>query len=164
MKKEIQHWAERRTLNKYKNLIENTTWIVPPQTLLAKNYNLGTTTSVSDQTVWVINTFDQGYFTGDAYTSINQVPDSHTQMVGSITPQGDVLITFYFTKNEPVNGIGVFKKICGKHTFIMQMNTSPTNFSGISHWSYMISAQLGDFFYEHLPGEDMSVPEFINQF
>lgn len=166
MKKEnwIQRWREKSAYNKYKKLLENTIWIVPPMTLPAVNYNLGTTTFVSDQTVWVIRSFEKGYFFGDSYTSINQVPASHDQMVGSITPLRNVMITFYPAKGAPVNGIGVFQKKCGQHTFIMQTNTSQNSFSGLSHWSYMISVTPDDFFYKHLPGVDMSVPEFIDQF
>lgn len=41
----------------YKKYLENTTWIVPPSTLLAYQFSSGVHIPLSDQTVWVIETF-----------------------------------------------------------------------------------------------------------
>ena len=79
------------SINKYKKHLENTTWIVPPSTLLAYEYLNGTSVPVNDQTVWVITKYDQGYFFGTSYTSINATPSSQKTLLGSITPYGDVL-------------------------------------------------------------------------
>lgn len=156
-------------LNKYKKHLENSTWIVPPSTLLAYNYVDGNDIPVSDQTVWIINKFDGGYFFGDSYTSINQVPSSHMRLVGSVTTFGNVYITFFpvtgsLQNTDFVNGVGVFKKIDGKYAFVMQMNSAQNSLYGLSHWSYMISVKKNEYFYQNLPGENMSVPEFISQF
>lgn len=153
----------------YQKHLENTTWIVPPSTLLAYQYEDGTSTAVSDQTVWVIDQYSGGYFFGECYTSINQSQLTQKNLVGSVTPFGDVFITFYpvsgvLINSDVVNGIGSFRKIDGKYCFVMQMNSAPNGAGGLSHWSYMISVKPGDYFYENLPGEDMSVPDFINQF
>lgn len=167
--KSIPFKEEKKIFNKYKKHIENSTWVVPPSTLLAYLYVNGERVPVSDQTVWVINKFEQGYFFGDAYISINQVPSSQRSIVGSITPYGDVYITFYplggtGSTEDIVNGIGKFIKQDGQYVFVMQMNSASNASSGLSHWSYMLSVKKGDVFYRHLPGENMSVPEFISQF
>src|SRR6185437_315904 len=76
----------------YKYLIENTTWIVPPSTLLAYQYVSGTAVAVTDQTVWTIGSYEGGFFTGTAYTGINgtaTLPPAK-QMLGTITNSGDV--------------------------------------------------------------------------
>ncbi len=153
----------------YKKHIENTIWIVPPSTLLAYEYIDGTSTPVSDQTVWVIGNYDQGYFFGTAYASINQSTLSSFNLVGSITPCGDVYITFFplsgsSQSTDIVAGIGIFTKIHGKYQFIMQMNSAQNTLEGLAHWSYMISVKPDDYFYQNLPGENMSVPEFLSQF
>lgn len=158
-----------KSSDKFKRHIENTIWIVPPTTLLAYQYIDGISVPVTDQTVWVINRFDQGYFFGDAYTSLNAEPSSHTTFVGSVTPFGAVYMTFFpITDNPPstdvVTGIGNFTKVDGKYFFVMQMNSAQNSLQGLSHWSYMISVKPDDFFYRHLPGENMSVPEFLAEF
>jgi len=156
-------------LRQYKELIENTTYIVPPETLLAIFFNDGTRLPVVDQTVWTINNFTFGYFFGEAYTYLNGNPSSHTKLVGSITTLGDVFITFYplsgSTNSTIVNGVGRFEKQNdGKYYFLMQMNSAASATSGLSHWSYMISVKPGDFFYEHLPGTGGSVTDFLAKF
>ena len=150
----------------YKKCLENTTWIVPPSTLLAYEYINGTSTAVEDQTVWTITKYEEGYFFGTAYTDVNDAPSSQKNLVGSITPSGDVYITFYpvGSTGDYVNGIGKFVKKDKKHYFVMQMNSAQNNFTGLTHWSYMISVKPGDPFYRHLPGVGISVPDFISQF
>jgi hypothetical protein len=155
--------------DKYKKQLNNSVWIVPPSTLLAFEYLNGNHIAVSDQTVWVINEYNQGYFFGDSYTSLNNSLLSQRKIVGSITPCGNVYITFYsLSGNEQnidvVNGFGTFKKHKGKYSFLMQMNSAQNSLTGLSHWSYMISVKPEDYFYQHLPGVGMSVPQFISQF
>ncbi len=154
--------------NKYKKYIENTIWVVPPDSLLAFEYNEGSHTAASDQTVWVIDNFRQGYFFGHSYESINQSELSQMSMLGSVTDQGDVYITFYPVDGEQssqiVSGIGKFIKKDGQYVFVMQMNSSPDDTIGLSHWAYMVSVNKHSCFYQNLPGENMSVPEFLSQF
>jgi hypothetical protein len=152
----------------YKYLIENTIWIVPPSTLLAYQFDAGTYTQAEDQTVWIINSYDGGYFFGDAYVGINGTSTlSHSKMLGSITNSGDIYITFYPTSGSPfsqlVNGIGTFRKEQGSYRFIMQMNSGSST-EGISHWSYMININENSPYYNNLPGVGLSVPDFIALF
>lgn len=159
----------KKSEDKYKKHLENTVWIVPYATLLAYEYLEGIHIPLSDQTVWVINQVNEDYFFGDSYTALNGSPSSHRKIVGSITPKGDVYITFYPLSDDTqdtdiVNGIGTFKKHHGKYRFVMQMNSAQNTLTGLSHWSYMLSVKPKNYFYQHLPGLGISVPEFISQF
>jgi hypothetical protein len=152
----------------YQYCFNNTTWVVPPQTLLAYLYDNGNTTAVSDQTVWVISNYNKGYFSGQSYTSIDNSLLSQRYLIGSVTSQGRVFITFYSgtsTSTDLVTGIGNLSvKSSGQCSFIMQMNSGQNGVSGLTHWSYMIPVNPGDAFYNNLPGTNMSVPEFLAQF
>jgi hypothetical protein len=160
-----------KTLNStdtYQHCFKNSTWVVPPQTLLAYLYDNANTTPVSDQTVWVISSYNQGYFTGQSYTAIDNSILSQKYLIGSVTSEGKVLITFYSgssTNTSLISGIGNLNvKSSGQCTFIMQMNSGQNGVSGLTHWSYMIPVNPGDVFYNNLPGTNMSVPQFLSQF
>lgn len=151
----------------YKYLIENTIWVVPPSTLLAYSYDSDSVSAEVDQTVWIIDSYDGGFFTGQAYTGINGTSTlSQKSMLGSITNNGNVYITFYSGSASPsglVSGIGIFKKEQGNYCFIMQMNSGSAS-QGISHWSYMVSVTPDSAYYQDLPGVGLSVPEFLDLF
>ena len=158
-----------KSFKKYGVILQNSTWVVPPASLLAFEYNAGVETSVNDQTVWVINAFNQGYFFGDTYVAINGQPTSHLKLVGSVTPSGNVYITFFPTsgnllKTDIITGIGQITRIEGKNVFVMQMNSAQNSLSGLSHWSYMVSVGQNSPFYQNLPSVNMSVPQFIRLF
>ena len=155
--------------NKYKSILENSTWVVPPSTLLAYQYETGSVTSTDDQTVWIIDSYNSGYFFGNSYTYLsNGALYSQRVMLGTVTTEGNVYITFYSTGgstgvSDLVNGIGTLQNIQGAYQFVMQMNSGSTT-NGISHWSYMTSVQPGDNYYENLPGVGTSIPVFLTNF
>lgn len=157
-----------RSADPYQYCFRSSTWIVPPQTLLAYLYNNGTVAPVSDQTVWVISNYNQGYFSGQSYTAIGTSILSQRYLIGSVTSEGKVYITFYSgtsTSTDLVTGIGVLNvKSSGQCSFIMQMNSGQNGVSGLTHWSYMIPVKPGDALYNNLPGTQMSVPQFLAQF
>lgn len=152
----------------YQYCFQNSTWIVPPQTLLAYLYDNGTTTPAVDQTVWVTANYNQGYFSGTSYTAINNSILSQKFLIGSVTSEGKVFITFYSgtsTSTDLVSGIGVLNvKSSGQCYFTMQMNSGQNGVSGLIHWSYMIPVKPGDPFYNNLPGTNMSLPQYLAQF
>jgi len=160
----------QNSIKAYEACIQNSTWVVPPETLLAYTYIEKKYIPVSDQTVWTINNFNQGYFFGESYTSINHGSFSQRHLIGSVTPFGDVYITFYPVKSairdtDLVQGIGkIILDENGQCAFVMQMNSGQNNFSGLTHWSYMISVKKHDPYYKRLPGENISVPEFLKKF
>lgn len=157
-----------KTTDPYQYCFNISTWVVPPSTLLAYSYNNGSITPVSDQTVWVFSSYNQGYFSGTSYTSINNTILSQRYLIGSVTSQGKVLITFYSgtsTSSDLVSGSGDLNVASsGQCTFIMQMNTGTNGVNGITHWSYMVPVKPGDVYYNNLPGTGLSVPEFLAQF
>lgn len=162
------HSGASNSPDPYQHCFINSTWIVPPQTLLAYLYDNGNVTPVSDQTVWVISDYNQGYFRGQSYTAIDSSILSQKYLIGSVTSEGKVYITFYSgtsTSTDLVNGIGTLTlKSSSQCSFIMQMNSGQNGVSGLTHWSYMIAVNPGDYFYNNLPGTQMSVPQFLAQF
>ena len=163
----IRHNASN-VVDPYQYCFTNSSWVVPPQTLLAYLYDNGTVTPAIDQTVWVINTYDRGYFAGQSYTAINNAILSQKYLIGSVTSEGQVFMTFYSgtsTSTDLITGLGNLKvKSSGQCLFTMQMNSGQNGVSGLTHWSYMIPVHPGDVFYNNLPGTNMSVPQFIAQF
>lgn len=154
--------------NNYKNLLENTIWLVPPSTLLAFSYSADGYTPTSDQTVWVIDGYEGSYFFGHSYTVLGGSTFSKRNLLGTITNEGRVYITFYTegdasASTDLINGIGTFEKTQGVYQFTMQMNSGDDT-SGVSHWSYMINAEDNPKYYNQLPGTTSSVPEFLEQF
>lgn len=146
-----------------------TTYIVPPQTLLAYEYVNGANIPVMDQTVWVIDRYNNGYYFGTAYVALDGQPSTQRNLVGSITPSGDVYITFISIDGtakdtDITTGIGKFIITPEGGYFTMQMNSAQNSPTGLAHWSYMIPVTPTDYFYQHLPSLNISVPEFINTF
>jgi len=124
------HGKSNKTSNSadpYQYCFNNTIWIVPPQTLLAYLYDNASVVPASDQTVLVISNYNQGYFSGQSYTEINASILSQKYLIGSVTPEGKVLITFYFgssSSTDLVTGTGTLSvKSSGQCTFTMQMNS-----------------------------------------
>jgi hypothetical protein len=152
----------------YQNCFKNSTWIVPPQTLVAYLYDNADFVRVVDQTVWVMSNYNQGYFSGQSYATIDNASLSQTNLIGSVTPQGNVYITFYSsteTSSTLITGLGTLtQQSNGSCYFIMQMNSGTNGTSGLTHWSYMVPVNPGDYFYDNLPSTNMSVPEFLAQF
>lgn len=157
--------------NNFTNLIKNTIWIVPPSTLLAYEYSPTSYTAVTDQTVWIIDGYDNGYFFGNSYTAVinGSDPINYTQkkILGTVTSGGGVYITFIpsgtISTTDLVNGIGTFANLQGSYQFIMQMNAGSTT-SGLSHWSYMISINENSPYYNNLPGVNQSLSDFLKNF
>lgn len=156
--------------NNFTNLIKNTIWIVPPSTLLAYQYSPSSYTAVTDQTVWIIDDYVNGYFFGSAYTAvINGGSTTYTQkkVLGTVTSGGEVYMTFIpsgaISTTDLVNGIGTFVNLQGSYQFVMQMNAGSTT-DGLSHWSYMISINQESPYYDDLPGVNQSLPDFLSNF
>jgi hypothetical protein len=147
-------------------LLTNSIWYVPTETLKAYLTINDTNEQVIDQTLWVIDSCEDGYFFGTSYTVIPNVTTSKKSFVGSITPYGSVLITFY-SGNNTIVGSGTFSKINGEYQFVMQMNSifsSEGLVLGISHWSYMRRVIPESYYYQYLPGVIFGVQEFLALF
>lgn len=158
--------------SKLKKFFQNSIWIVPKSTLLAYATINGISKAVSDQTVWVIDSYEKGYIFGTSYTTLDGIPTSKTKIVGSIASNGNVLFSFY-NANSNTKGNGNFvlngcdRKNLPSWEFIMQMSdlsTTTQAIIGLTHWSYMIYINESYPNYHHLPGVNISVPEFISLF
>jgi hypothetical protein len=143
--------------DKLSKILNDSVWIVPKETLLAYSVNEDVVVPVKDQTIWVINSCKDNYVFGTSYLTINNVFISKNKIIGSITPCGDVLFTFY-SNTETTTGYGKFLKTNGKYQFLMQMNTI-NNSMGLSHWSYMIKINKCDPEYKNIPGTNFGVDE-----
>ncbi len=157
--------------NKHALLLKDTIWAVPPATLLAYEYSRFAHTPVMDQTVWVIDEYNAGYFFGKSYTEILHPPErisrSENKLIGSITEEGNVHITF--VPVDPENNddfletTGIFSKEHGSYQFIMQMN-GRQNKKGLCHWSYMVHITEESPYFHSLPGTHQSLPQFLAGF
>lgn len=153
------------------NFLKGTYWYVPFKSLLAMQMSPtdGTVTQMIDQTVWQITNYENGYFWGNCAallyekdTTPTAVPSSF-RIMGSITPQGKVLIAFM-----PINQLGALLETTGfgamreqekSWVFEMQMASGTSNV--VTHWAFMEETQPNDVSWKQLPGTNYSVPNFL---
>ncbi len=144
-------------------------WYVPDRNLAATLYNsgAGTITAVQDQTVFQITRYRDGYFWGKSVTQLGGSSASGSAMVGSVTPQGRVLLTFTpisgGSSTTVTEGYGTMQRKRGGWTMENQMFTSPLQTLQIGHWAYMVQTRPGLPSWTSLPGSGLSVPAFLNQ-
>ncbi len=147
--------------------LEDTYWYVPDSNLLAYVYDVEANqmSRITDQTVYNITDYDSGYFWGKTAVKLESFPDTMClSLVGSITPEGQVFLTF--TSIDPVpgaaptQGIGQmrFKLKFGGWTMENQMSSGPIQLQ-VSHWAYMVQGQPGD----SLPAVGISIEDFLAQ-
>jgi len=159
-------------LSQYR-FLQNSRWYVPTATLPAVELNLrtGNVRAVIDQTVWDIKRYTYGYFWGSTIVRlmrpVTQDPIGDPvclRMLGSVTPDGQVNITFInedqTTAVGAVGGIGtLFRASDGRWRFQMQMATGLT--SVIAHSSYMDQCRAGQSCQARLPGTRLSLSQFL---
>jgi hypothetical protein len=147
--------------------LANTYWCVPTRNLTAvlDDSTTGTQTIVSDQTVFHITNCFNGYFWGDTVTQLGSSPATSSTMLGSVTHQGKVLLTFTQTSSSSssssTNGFGTIERKFGQWTMVNQFG-SPPGTTQIAHWAYMVQTHPGLPSWNSLPGSGESVPEFLN--
>lgn len=145
--------------------LENTYWFVPEAYLRAialTDPSTVATKTLVDQTLWWIERFDHGYLIGSVATSFDNQGFGYFALVGSVTPDGEVYLSFS-TKNggstdaaspsqsPPVIGVGRMVQYQGKWAFLMQM-TSGTQAFNVSHWAYMVQSTPSDESWTNIPG------------
>ncbi len=146
--------------------LEGTTWYVPTSGLPAYVYTPLTNTLISgpDQTVYTITGYRNGYFWGRTATSFNNEPATCKSLVGSVTPEGKVYLTFtnwpYTLGDIWTIGIGNMVKKNREWTMVNQMSTGGT-VAQVGHWAYMLRTRQGQSSWNSLPGVNMSVPNFM---
>jgi hypothetical protein len=146
--------------------LAGTFWYVPAETMLAirmVDLRQMRTRQVQDQTLWFIERSDSGYLIGRTALSLNGGAFSYATMVGSVTPSGDVLLSF--APVDPVSldpetgveaasltiGTGKMVQYRGNWAFLMQMS-SGTGAMSLSHWSYMLQSTPDDPSWTAIPG------------
>ena len=144
--------------------LTNTYWYVPAANLDAVVYspNTGTIAMLPDQTVYHISGYRSGYFWGETVTQLGQAAPTSSALVGSVTPQGRLLLTFT-SSTDTITGYGVMNRKHGVWTMENQMFTSSSS-SQIGHWAYMVPTRPGTASWRSLPSVGVSVPTFMSHY
>lgn len=162
--------------------LANTYWIVPSPNLPAVLFSASSQelVPVSDQTVYHITGYQNGYFWGKNVGQLNgeSALVSCSSLIGSVTPDGQVLLGFITTNTDGTSslqqGFGTMVKQGGKKShkkgkkknrkksqeWTMLNQTGTTSFA---HWAYMVQSQPGDASWDSLPGVGVSVEDFLAQ-
>lgn len=150
--------------------LDDTYWYCPATCMPAiQNQRNNTFQWVIDQTVWHITGYKDGYFWGAGavlLTPLGEEPnaDDTTDMTffGSITPEGQVHITFMQSAVSTTVGTGRMTTYQGKPSFEMQMSSGPAR-ALVVHWAYMLQIAPGDPEWTDLPGAGVSVEEMLGE-
>jgi len=161
--------------------LNDTFWYVPNEYLLAlaSSPSLTAPIPVTDQTVYHIE-YKAGYFWGTTavsymgtQASAQRAAPACLQLVGSVTPEGQVHLTFTplpasstaaaDRSTEPTVGLGVMTRQQGEWTMENQMSTVAAGNVLLTHWAYMHQCKHGDACFSALPGVGVSIPEFLGQ-
>jgi len=148
---------------------EGTYWYVPKANLTAVEWDTSDPQSYSpvvDQTVWHIDHYANGYFSGTVVAQFGIHPPQCQYLIGSVTPSGAVYITFNSLTDPPVGspalttGIGRMVLKGNDWTFNMQM-ASGSSSNMITHWAYMLECTPDRKCWTDLPGIQQSLPDFL---
>lgn len=155
--------------------LANTYWYVPSSNVPAVVLDTTNPTSpavlpLADQTVFHITGFRDGYFWGVTVAQLGASAPSSSSMVGSVTPEGRVLLLFSPVGSSSgatmTEGIGRMVQEYGQWTMENQMFTSPGDQSSgesldLGHWAYMVQTRPGLASWDSLPFVGVSVPQFL---
>ena len=122
-------------------------WTVPksgiPSLLVTNSSSLQSMriSPIRDQTVWVVNGANYGYFWGMAITKLGPAPPQCVGFAGSIDPSQNVLIGFVTPGTSQLqHGYGKLRKRRnGKYVMMMQ-----TASSVFFHWAKMVQSEPTD--------------------
>jgi hypothetical protein len=146
--------------------LAGTYWYVPTETLPALqvvDIREQRSRIINDQTLWFIERYESGYLIGRAAISLDGAEFSPLTMVGSITPLGDVSVSFTSTDTVSLSlrdgvttaslstGGGRMIQRDGAWAFLMQM-TNGAGVGNVTHWSYMVRSTPEDDSWTNLPG------------
>jgi hypothetical protein len=160
---------ENTTLNTWQ-FLTNSYWYVDVPYLPALQLDLDDNQLCwrGDQTVWHITGYKHGYFWGVAATTLFD-PDqansrkpprvAQSQLLGSVTPDGHVLISFLLRSNTQ-QGTGNMRQMGKEWAFQMQMSNAGGGNQTL-HWASMLQTKPGEANFEKLPGVNYSIPEML---
>jgi hypothetical protein len=115
---------------------------------------------VSDQTVYHITGYKDGYFWGKNVTQLGPNRLRCSSLVGSVTPDGQLLLNVTADDDGTVGlqqGFGTMVKKGRKWTMLNQ-----TGSESVAHWACMVQSKPGDDSWTSLPGVDISVESFLD--
>ncbi|MFZ3236470.1 MAG: hypothetical protein WA184_14020 [Stellaceae bacterium] len=158
--------------------LEDTYWYVPTEYLLAiaSSPALKSPIPVSDQTVYHIARYAGGYFWGTtavSYTPRNGSTGSEPsclQLVGSVTPEGRLHLTFTLlpkgttgggSSTSPTVGLGTMTRQWDAWTMENQMSTTAVKDVLLTQWAYMHQCKSSEPCFAELPGVGLSIPEIL---
>lgn len=157
--------------------LQSTYWYVPVQYLpaVALNPSFRSPIPVSDQTVYHIDHYAAGYFWGITAVSYTRAEGSAAstpsclQLVGSVTPEGSLHLTFTLlpatgkaaSGSPPTIGLGTMTPKQGAWSMENQMSTLAAGSILLTHWAYMYQCKPGERCFADLPGAGVSIPEFL---
>jgi hypothetical protein len=149
------------------NWLNGTTWIVPTSGLPAYVYDpeANSLEPVQDQTVYTITGYRNGYFWGSTATKIGSGNVTCKTLVGSVTPEGKVYLTFTaqpYIPNVSGTTVGIGNMVVkgGQWTMANQMSTGSSS-EQVGHWAYMVQTKPGMSSWYSLPGVNEPAPVFI---
>ncbi len=146
-----------------------TYWYVPVENLRAFRWDTATpqnATAIDDQTVWHIERYDNGYIFGPIVVKLAGIPRLCQYLIGSVTPDGRVYISFNSLQAIPsgtpslTTGIGQMVRGGREWAFNMQM-ASGSSTSQVTHWAFMQQCTPADPCWTSLPGLHSSIPELL---
>ena len=149
---------------------DGTYWYVPSANLPAVEWDSSDPQNYSpilDQTVWHIEHYEGGYFFGTVVAQIGVHPPQCQYLIGSVTPNGTVYITFNSLATVPVGsptlttGVGKMVLKGNDWTFNMQMSSGSSSFQ-VAHWAFMLECTPDDECWTDLPGVQQSLPDFLS--
>jgi hypothetical protein len=149
------------------NWLANTYWYVPKPNVPSVLFIPTTQTLIplSDQTVFHITGYRDGYFWGVTATQLGPSSPVDSSLVGTITPEGRVLLNFTQMDDSSsptiTQGIGRMTRKFGQWTMENQMFTSPGDTAQVGHWAYMVRTNPSQPSWRSLPAVGVSVPQFL---
>jgi hypothetical protein len=153
------------------SFLQNSYWYVPASNLPALFSNTaggGIFTPIGDQTIFYIQSYTRGYLWGTVATELTvvgrAVGPACFQMVGSVTPEGTVNLSFSpaDTSGSPTSGLGTMRFIRGKWKMENQMSS---NVKGgmVTHWAYMTQCTAGQPCMQSIPGTDLTIAQLVGE-
>lgn len=145
-----------------------TYWYVPAENLPAYFWDTDDPAAaqpIGDQTVWHIERYENGYVFGPVAAQFAGFPVQCQYLVGSVTPTGQVYLTFNALQaipgDEPVltTGFGDMVRADGQWTFSMQMASGGS--TQVTHWAYMVQCTPQQSCWTDLPGQVDSVESLL---
>ena len=141
-------------------------WYVPPENIEAVLSNPHITPiPITDQTVFYIEAYTHGYFWGVTAVQLasGAVQPICFQLVGSVTPEGAVNLSFTPTGSQGMRTQGVGSMQLHASNWAMENQMSTGVIGEVTHWAYMTQCKDANSpcMQNPLPGSNLTLMEFL---